>query len=201
MTSQIWWFLSRGSGIVAWLTIAATNVWGIVMVTRIFRAARPAWMLDLHRWLGALAIITTAVHMGALVADSYVYFGWKQLFVPNGSDWKAAAVTWGVVAFYLMVVIQLTSLMMKRLPRRLWHSIHLLSYVLFACATVHAALAGTDRSNRVYVAAVVAVVAVVIGGVTLRVTRQARRSRNARPASPVAEHAADAEVTDGALVG
>ena len=193
MTTQLWWFLSRGSGIVAWLTIAATNVWGIVMVTHIFRTARPAWMLDLHRWLGALAIITTAVHMAALVADHYVYFGWKQLFLPNGSGWKPAAVTWGVIAFYLMVVIQLTSLMMKRLPRRIWHSIHLLSYVLFACSTVHAALAGTDRGNRVYVAAVVAVIALIVGGLTLRILRQGRRALPAHPAASAAVTTHDAE--------
>ena len=174
MTTQIWWFLSRGSGIVAWVMLGATCVWGILMSTRSFRAHRPAWMLDMHRWFGALAIITTGVHLASLVADSYVYFGWKQLFVPSGSDWKPAAVTWGVLAVYLMVVIQLTSLVMHRLPRRLWHSVHLLSYVMFGFATVHGVLAGTDRANRVYVLAVALIVSVVTLGLVFRVVRPQR---------------------------
>jgi DMSO/TMAO reductase YedYZ heme-binding membrane subunit len=36
---------------------------------------------------------------------------------------------------------------MKWLPRRWWHRIHLLSFVVFATSTVHAFQAGTDVVN------------------------------------------------------
>ncbi|HEY4331419.1 MAG TPA: ferric reductase-like transmembrane domain-containing protein [Ilumatobacteraceae bacterium] len=176
--TQAWWFLSRGSGIVAWLMLAATNLWGIMMVTRVVRGLRPAWMLDLHRWLGALAIITLGIHLGGLVADTYVHFGWREILVPQGSAWKTGAVTWGVISMYLLVVIELTSLVMKHLPRRVWHSIHLLSYVLFAFATVHGALAGTDSDNRIYIGTVAFIVAFVAIGLSVRLLRA--RDRRAR---------------------
>ena len=179
--TQVWWFLSRGSGIVAWLMLAITNLWGLMMVTRLFRSQRPAWMLDLHRWLGALAIIATAIHLTGLVADSYVHFGWTEILVPNGSHWRTNAVTWGVVAMYIMVVIQLTSLAMNHLPRRLWHTIHLLSYVLFAFATVHGALAGTDSGNRVYVATVAVAVTALVLGVVIRMLRARDRGAASLP--------------------
>jgi sulfoxide reductase heme-binding subunit YedZ len=152
MRSQTWWYMSRASGMVAWVVLGITCMWGILLVTRMLKPAdRPAWLLDLHRWLGALAVTTTAVHLATLVADSYVHFGWREILVPQASDWKRSAVSWGVIAFYLMVIIQLSSLMMKKLPRRLWHGIHLLSYVLFAVATVHGVKSGTDHSNTVFV--------------------------------------------------
>jgi len=179
MTSQVWWFLSRGSGIVAWMMIATTSVWGIVMMTRLFNSTRPAWMLDLHRWLGALAVITTIVHVCALVPDNYVHFGWTEILVPQGSAWKTSAVTWGVVGFYVLIVIEGSSLMMKRLPRGVWHSIHLLSYVSFAFVTIHAALAGTDRANRVYVGAVLLVVSAVVIGIAARVVNARHRGGEA----------------------
>ena len=127
MNPQTWWYLSRGSGVVAWVMLAATNLWGILLVTRMLRAVdRPAWLLDLHRWLGALAILTTGIHLGALVADNYAHFGWKEILVPNGcvgNCWphasKTAAVTWGVIAMYIVVVVELSSLMMRKLPRKL----------------------------------------------------------------------------------
>jgi predicted ferric reductase len=114
-------------------------------------ADRPAWLLDLHRWLGALAVVTTLMHMAALVADNFVHFGWKELLVPNASPWKTGAVTWGVFAFYLLVVIEVSSLLMKKIPRRLWHGIHLTSYVLFVLATVHGIMAGSDAANLMFI--------------------------------------------------
>lgn len=186
LTPQIWWYLSRGSGIVAWMTTGATCFWGILMVTRAFRAARPAWMLDLHRWFGALTIITTTLHLVALVADNYVHFGWREILLPGASEWKASAVTWGVLALYLMLAIQATSLVMHRLPRRLWHGVHLFSYVMFGFATVHGALAGTDRANRPYVLAVVLAVTTIVLGLVVRITRRAPK-RPTRTTVPRAE--------------
>lgn len=152
MTEQTWWYLSRSSGIVAWVLLAASCLWGVLMVTRMLKPAdRPAWMLDLHRWLGALSVITTGVHLAALVADNYVHFGWAELFVPQASDWKRWPVTFGVIGFYFLVVIELSSLAMKRLPRPVWHGIHLTSYLCFALATVHGVLAGTDRKNLLFI--------------------------------------------------
>jgi hypothetical protein len=152
MTEQVWWFLSRASGIVAWVLLGASCLWGVLMVTRMLRPAdRPAWMLDLHRWLGALAVVTTGVHLGALVADNYVHFGWAEILIPQASTWKTFPVTLGVVAFYFLVLVEASSLMITRLPRAVWHGIHLTAYVSFVLATAHGVYAGTDRKNLFFV--------------------------------------------------
>lgn len=150
MNDQTWWYLSRASGIVAWVLLAATCLWGVLLATRMLRPAdRPAWLLDLHRWLGALGIVTTAVHLGALVADSYLTFAWREILVPQASAWRPGAVTFGVIAMYLLAVVELSSLVMRRLPRRWWRAIHLGSYLAFTSVTIHGVLAGTDVTNRV----------------------------------------------------
>ncbi len=195
MTSQIWWFLSRGSGIVAWAMLATTCLLGIAMSTKGFRLARPAWMLDIHRWVGALAVITTGVHLGGLVADNYVHFGWSEILLLQASSWKRSAVTWGVITLYLMAVIHATSLMMKHLPRRLWHGVHLFSYVLFGFATVHGALAGTDRGNRAYISGVALGVSLVVITLMVRIAR-----RRARP-SGNRSHSNGSVVTAPSAVG
>ncbi|MCU1393578.1 MAG: Ferric reductase like transrane component [Ilumatobacteraceae bacterium] len=195
MTTQIWWFLSRGSGIVAWTMLGTTCLLGIAMSTPRMRLARPVWLLDLHRWVGSLAVITTGLHLTGLVADSYVHFGWSEILLPQASAWKRSAVTWGVIAFYLMVVIQLTSWTMKHLPRRLWHAIHLFSYVLFGCATVHGALAGTDRGNRLYIGGVALGISLVTLGLFVRIAR--RRARASVVAAPAAVGLAAGDVLLG----
>jgi predicted ferric reductase len=147
MNPQLWWYVARASGIVAWILVTASVVWGLALATRITRRPKPAWVLDLHRFLGGLAVIFTGLHLAGLFADSYVHFGPSELFVPLASAWQPVAVAWGVVALYLLVAIEVTSLFMRRLPRRLWRAVHLTSFGVFGMVTVHSLTAGTDTGN------------------------------------------------------
>lgn len=148
MNPQVWWFVARASGIVAWVLAALSVLWGLALSTRALgRKPGAPWLLDLHRFLGGLTVVFVAVHLVGLWADSYVEFGPLELFVPFTSSWKPLEVAWGVVAFYLLLAVEITSLLMKRLPKRVWHGIHLLSYVVYATGTVHLLLAGTDADN------------------------------------------------------
>ncbi len=147
VTEKLSWYVARSSGLVAWVIATASIVWGLTLSSRLVRRRGiPAWLLDLHRHLATLTVVFTAVHLVALVADNYVAFGWSELFVPMASPWRPGAVAWGIVALYLLAAIQITSLLMRRLPRRLWHAVHLSSFVLFVAATVHGIQAGADRS-------------------------------------------------------
>lgn len=182
MNPQFWWFLSRASGIVSWGLLSATIVWGILLSTRLMRPVdRPSWLLDLHKWFAALSVAGVAIHLAALVADSYVEFGWKELAVPMASEWQPGAVAWGVIATYLLIAVQLTSLAMKKLPRRFWHAIHLTSYVMFAMASVHSFAAGTDASNQYFLIFGVMIITLVLAMTIIRVIYATRKSKNDRP--------------------
>ena len=83
MSSQVWWFVSRSSGIIAWALVSLSVAWGLFISTKaVAKASSPAWLLDLHRYLGGLSVAFTAVHLIGLWADSYVEFGWAEMFVP-----------------------------------------------------------------------------------------------------------------------
>ena len=145
--TQVWWHLSRASGIVSWVLLTLTVVWGLLLTTRLLREVdRPAWLLDLHRWLGTLTWVTTGVHLATLFADSYVEFSIADLLVPFSASWKTGPVAWGIVGLYLIVLVQATSRWMKQMPRRVWRAMHFASYPAFAFVTLHAFLAGTDAS-------------------------------------------------------
>jgi hypothetical protein len=181
LPAQFWWWVARATGIVAWATATASVAWGLTMSGRLVRRRRlPAWLLDLHRYLGTLTVAFVALHIGALVADSYTTFGVHEVLVPMGSAWRPGAVTWGVFAMYGVVVIQVTSWGMKYLPRKVWHGIHLSSYAVFVAATVHGALSGADRANPALQGLAVAGVTLVI---TLTVLRVLGNRVDARPAS------------------
>ena len=158
MSHHLAWYVARGTGIVAWGLIVASMVWGLLYATRVLgRRARPWWMLGVHRFLGALAVVFVVVHVLAVVADSYTSFGLVDVLVPFASAWKPIPVALGIVGMYILVTVEITSLLQRHLPRPVWRQIHLASYGLFAFATLHAMSAGTD------------VRAVLVGGLAIGV--------------------------------
>ena len=156
MTEHLAWYVARSTGIVSWGLLIASMLWGVVHATRLLgRHARPWWMLGVHRFLGALTLTFVVVHVVALVADGYTSFGLADVLVPLASAWEPVPVALGVVGLYVLLAVEITSLLQRHLPRAVWRQIHLASYGLFAVATLHALSAGTD------------VRAVLVGGVAL----------------------------------
>jgi DMSO/TMAO reductase YedYZ heme-binding membrane subunit len=188
VNQQVWWYVTRSSGIVAWLALTASVLWGVMLSTKAFSTwRRPAWLLDMHRWLAGLTLAFVAVHIAALVADSYVEFDLLDVTVPFASDWKPLPVALGIMAMWLLVAIELTSLAMKRLPKRVWRGVHLASYLVFWLTSIHAALAGTDPAQRLYQATAVIMIGAVAWATTYRVLnrRSIARSRTRPDRDPV----------------
>jgi len=186
MSEHSMWYLSRASGMVAWLVLAITCLWGILLITRMLKPAdRPAWLLDLHRYLGVLSLVTVGAHMATLIGDNYVYFGWRELLLPNASKWRTGAINWGIIAFYMLVVVQVTSWIMKWLPKKLWHTVHLLSYVLFILVTIHGFKAGSDSTNMVFFTTAVAGLAILAFTLVARVL-QGKAKKEQRAAANAA---------------
>jgi DMSO/TMAO reductase YedYZ heme-binding membrane subunit len=177
--------MSRAGGLIAWGLLAASVVWGIALSTRILgRRPRPAWLLDLHRYLGGLGVVFVVVHVGAIMADSYVPFGPVATFVPFAGSWHPAAVAWGIVALYLLLAVELTSLLRSHLPMRVWRRVHYLSFAVFVLATAHGLSAGTDSNTSAMILTFLVVCAVVALLVTVRVVGVDRRPVGPRPARP-----------------
>jgi predicted ferric reductase len=190
MNEHSYWYLSRASGIVAWVVLAATCLWGILLITRMLKPAdRPAWLLDLHRYLGVLSIVTTIVHILLLLGDKWMAPTWKELFVPGGlrkstesrmSPGARAAMNWGIWALYLMIVIQVSSWAMKRIPKKIWHAIHLTSYALFVMVTIHGFKAGSDTSNMVLLLTMAGIIGIVAFSLLARILQgRAKRIQRA----------------------
>ncbi len=192
VSEQLWWFVARSGGIVAWALVTISVCWGLFLSTRAAnKAAQPANILDLHRFLGGLSVIFTAIHVAGLVLDSYVQFGWMDILVPWAASWKPSAVAWGVIAMYLLLAVELTSLAMKWLPRPFWRQVHRASFGLYIFATVHGIQAGTDTLNEWYRMAMLASVNIVAFLTVLAILahKKAEAARASRHAAPVAQSA------------
>jgi ferredoxin-NADP reductase/DMSO/TMAO reductase YedYZ heme-binding membrane subunit len=201
MDEHLWWYLARAGGLTAWWLLCIAVLWGLLLSTRILGdRTPPAWLLDLHRMLGGLAVVFTGLHMTGLFFDEWAGFGWSDLLVPFSSEFKPGAVAWGVVAFHLLVAIEVTSLLKKHIPDGVWRWVHRCAFVVFVFATVHTFTTGTDGANRWIQGGAAAV---ALGFLFLLVYRLStgRRPREPRTPSPAAPVVPTAPVPEPALVG
>lgn len=170
MSSSFVWYVARAGGLVSYVLLATTVMWGTALAARAFRA-RPGlpWLSAMHEWLGVLALTFLGVHIGALLLDTYIHFTPVDVLVPFAATWRPGAVAWGVIGMYLMVAVHLSARFRGKLPKRyrpLWKKVHLGSYPLFGVATIHLLTAGTDTGTfaaLLGVAAVVSAVLVAVG--------------------------------------
>ena len=187
MNSQIWWYTARSGGILASLLLAASVLWGLALTTRAAsRITRPAWLLDLHRFLAAAALIFTGIHVVAILLDSYVHFGLVEVLVPLTGTWHPVAVAWGVVGFYLLAAIEVTSLVRTHLPQRVWRGVHFASFPLFIVTAIHGLSAGTDRHSPLMLWGTIAICVLVAALTSLRVIS----AMSPRPRAAISSQAA-----------
>ena len=127
-------------------------------------------------------MIFVGVHVAATMLDTYVSFGPAQTLLPFASGWHPVAVAWGIVALYLLLAVELTSLARSHLPLRIWRRFHYVSFAVFVFSTVHLLTAGTDRTNPAVVLPVIAVCGAVVILTALRIAPQERQPIAPRPA-------------------
>ncbi len=150
MSGQIWWYATRAAGLMTWATAMASIVLGLCMSSKLLgRKPGFPWLLDLHRYLSGLSVAFLGLHLVTLWADSYVEFTVIDMTVPFASEWKPLPVAWGVVAMWLMLGIEGSSLIKDHIPKKWWHGIHLSSYGVAVMGTIHAVQAGSDTGNLI----------------------------------------------------
>lgn len=141
-------FLVRSTGIVAALLAIMALMWGLFFSARATgHRLRPAWWLDLHNWLGGLAMIFTAVHIGLSLADGGSGIGVAQALIPGTAAGDRWGIGLGVVAAYLLAIAVLTTWPRRLANRRLWRVLHVGSVIGGALALTHAYVSGSDAGR------------------------------------------------------
>ncbi|MGH1494185.1 MAG: hypothetical protein ACRBK7_33140 [Acidimicrobiales bacterium] len=183
MSDQIFWYITRSSSLVAWLSASLSILVGLMTSSRLL-GRRPTipWLVDLHRMLAAMSVVFLGIHMLSLWLDSFVQFGLAELLIP----WVATvpgltgtSMALGVIAAWLLAAVQLSSLVRDRLPNNVWHTIHLLSYGTLIAGTLHAIQTGSDVDNPVVVGIGVSVLTAIFLTTIVRLVRLRSEDRYA----------------------
>jgi predicted ferric reductase len=141
------WYVARASGLVAYLLLSGSVIVGTLMSAR----ARFTWprfaVEELHRFMTILTGVFIVFHGGALLLDRVVPISLGQELVPFASPYRPLAVGLGTTAAELMAAVGLTNVVREELPRRIWRRVHYLTIAVWALASLHGVLAGSDRGD------------------------------------------------------
>ena len=146
--AKLSWHLVRSSGIVAYILLLASTIWGLLLSTQSIKAWSPGPVsLTLHSTVSWLALLLALGHGLLLLFDKYFTYTLADILVPFTGPYRAEAVGLGTLAFWMLVAISLSFPLKKCIGQVSWKRLHYTSYVAFGLASIHGLLAGTDGTN------------------------------------------------------
>ena len=167
------WYAERAAGIVAYVLLTALAVLGLALSNRVRTRAWPAFAIeDVHRFVGILAGVFVALHVGLIAIDTFVPFSVSQILVPFTADYRprrdrarhrcARAARRGG---------DITNALRSRLSHGLWRTLHYGGFGVWGAATAHGLLTGSDRHDGWLLALYIVAVTAVLAGLTVRTRR------------------------------
>ncbi len=191
------WILARSSGLAAYVFLTLAVVVGTSVKTRpLGKIVKPAIATDLHRFVALMGLAAVAVHGAALVLDTTVRITPLDLLLPGRVAYRPVWTGAGVVAAELMLVIYVSFSLKRWIGARAWRLVHWATYPLFAVATVHGIMSGTDSPEPWAAELYLGSVALVVFATSLRILTAGAVTRRRAP-SPArkteATHRVEAE--------
>jgi predicted ferric reductase len=144
-TVQIWWFVTRAAGLIAYLLLWFSTVWGLAVPSKLATPLlEQAYTFDFHQFISLLSIGFTALHIIVLMIDQYMPFTLWQILIPFLAPYHPFWVGLGVISFYIISIVTITFYLRSYIGMSAFRYIHMLSLVGYLGATLHGLFAGTD---------------------------------------------------------
>jgi sulfoxide reductase heme-binding subunit YedZ len=163
------WYAARASGVAAYVVLSVVVSLGLGLGGKAQSRSWPRFSIeDVHRFGGLLLGSLIGIHVLTIAADSFLPFSLTQLLVPFTSSYRPLWTGLGIAAAELLVALAITNHYRRRLPYSFWRKAHYVNFAVWALASVHGLMAGTDRGATWLALLYAASVAVVVGLLTWR---------------------------------
>jgi predicted ferric reductase len=144
---QIWWYVTRASGIIAYLLLWFSTILGLAVTSKYLDGMLDRlFTYDFHEFISLLSVGFTLVHVIVLMLDQYMPYSLAQILVPFISPYRPFWVGVGVIAFYMILLVTITFYMRNRIGTRAFRAIHVLSLAGYIGVTLHGYYSGTDTA-------------------------------------------------------
>ncbi len=144
-STQIWWYVTRSAGIIAYLLLWFSTVWGLAVPSKLLnQVLAPTFTVDFHEFTSLLSIGFTLLHVFVLTIDRFLPYTPLQILVPFLSPYRPFWVGIGVIAFYISILVTVTFYLRGKIGMKAFRSIHMFSLIGYLSVTLHGIYAGTD---------------------------------------------------------
>jgi predicted ferric reductase len=144
-SQQVWWYVTRSAGILAYLLLWLSTVWGLAVPSRIIQPVlEPGYIFDFHQFISLLSIGFALLHILVLTLDRYLPYSTLQILIPFLSPYRPLWVGIGVISFYIILLVTVTFYLRTRISMNAFRTIHVFSLVGYLGVTLHGFFAGTD---------------------------------------------------------
>ncbi len=145
--TSAYWYMARAGGVIAYLLMWLSVLWGLILSTKITAHLVPALIAyGLHEFLSILALVFSLLHAVVLLGDSYINFNIFHLLIPFTSPYEPLATGLGLIGFYLSAAITVSFYIRKIIGQKVWRIFHYLTFVSYLLILAHGIMAGTDTS-------------------------------------------------------
>jgi sulfoxide reductase heme-binding subunit YedZ len=182
------WYLSRLLAFLAYLALAGSVVYGLLLSTGILDAiAHRPITFALHQDLASMGLGLAGMHGALLALDRTIPFTLATLLVPFASPYRPLWVGIGQVGLYVTAVVIGSFYVRRRIGQRTWRMLHYLTFLSFVSATAHGVMSGTDSGTPwawvIYVGATAAVAFLMTYRIVLSVATRRRGPQSGRAAA------------------
>ncbi len=144
-TSNLLWYVGRGSGITAYLLLTFSVVLGIALSRRWHARRVPRMVVDeIHRWLTITFYIFIVVHVVTMLLDPFTHFRVADVIVPFASTYRPIWLSLGIIGAEVSIAAGASVWVRKWIGYRTWHVLHLTAYPIFFMSLLHSLGTGTD---------------------------------------------------------
>jgi predicted ferric reductase len=144
-SSKAYWFISRSSGVLAYVLLTLGVMWGLVQSGSILRPTIPPPLaLGLHSLLNWTSLAMAALHALILLGDNFIKLTLGDIVIPFISPYRPLAVGLGVLAIYLMFLLALSFYVRRQLGQKTFRTLHYASYLTYLLVTWHSLAASSD---------------------------------------------------------
>lgn len=147
-TPKAYWYLSRGSALVAYWLLWLSMAFGVIITNKMARVwpGGPT-AFDIHEYVSLLGLGFAMFHMFILMGDHYIHYSLFQVLAPFASSvYRPVWVGLGQVSMYTCVVVNASFYIRKRIGNRSWRLVHYASFACYVLALIHGINSGTDTA-------------------------------------------------------
>lgn len=142
--------LARVIGLLGLALLIISSIGGTLLASRTAQKLKflKGQTFKYHRTISLIGASLFVLHpIPLLLAHATTGMRWYHVLVPFTAPKQGVLIAWGTLAAYTLVAVTLSSLYIKKVPRRQWRILHYGSYIVLGLGLIHSLTISNEFSR------------------------------------------------------